>query len=144
MNFDNVGPHLKTTFPGTNQEPTKAITLIKDPITPRVEINLKAFTEEEGLPPSIAAREAIGRLIAFITDENEKRINIHCGDPHETCLGGLRYTGDARQAQKDVADLTSRATLETIQNRTGESISVKQFNDPVDGNPVISYKVEIS
>ncbi len=142
MTFDNsvAMPGLKTTAPG-HQPPAKAISFIADPTTPRVEIDLKAFAREGNLPLNIAAQYAIGRVVDFIRNDNEGRVDIHCGNPNATGLGGFRYTAEARQAQNDVRDLISPLTIQTIQDQTGQYICMKRFNDPISGNPVISYVV---
>lgn len=132
--------NLRTSAAGHQAAP-QAVSLINDPITPRVEIDLLQLTKDRHLHPGIAAQYAVGEVVKFINDHSESRVDIHCGNPNSTCLGGFRYTAQARQAQSDVKTLMSPEMLQTIQDRTWKNISVSQFNDPVDGNPVISYRI---
>ncbi len=130
-------PCLKVTSPGSYKPGVK---FIDDGLTPRVEIDLPAFRKEKNLPLSISAQEALGYAISFINDYDQKRVDIRCGNPTSTCWGGVRYTPEAVQVQKDLQYLTN-AAVSTIQTSAGKTISVSKFNDPGNGNPVVSYKV---
>ncbi|OGI10387.1 MAG: hypothetical protein A3I68_01885 [Candidatus Melainabacteria bacterium RIFCSPLOWO2_02_FULL_35_15] len=129
---------LRTPVP-RYQLPAKPVSFINDLTAPMVEIDLPVFAKDKHFPPEIAAQLAVGEVIKFINND-ESRVDIHCGNPGSTDFCGFRYTARARQAQSDVETLMSPETLQTIQDRTGKNISVHRFNDLTDGNPVISYR----
>lgn len=141
MNRGDITTFSLRTPAARHQAAQQAVSFINDPIDPRVEIDLLQHTKDRYLRPEIAAQFAVGEVVKFINDNGESRVDIHCSNPRSTCFHGLRYTAQARQAQSDVETLTSPETIQTIQDRTRRNISVSQFNDPANGNPVISYRI---
>ena len=134
----NDKPSLTITRPGSAKAPENPIRLIGGP-TPRVEIDLPTLARQKNLPLTIVAQHAVALVVNHIRANNERRIDIHCGDPNTKHL--FRLTPEARQARNYVTDLKSPITRQTIEDQTGETIKVTTFNDPLSGNPVVSYIV---
>ena len=136
-NATNLSLTVTRPGPGKVNEPKQGIRYF-DGTPPRAEIDLNVFAKEKGIPANLAAQYALGYVASLM--EHRGRVDVHPGNPNTKRL--FRLTPEAIQAQNDIRDLTSQQAITTIQERTNATISINQFNDPGNGNPVISYIVK--